>query len=42
MDVIGNSQRYQDLVLSSRQRYDELLNWDKWAQLLLAFSEQLV
>jgi glycosyltransferase involved in cell wall biosynthesis len=42
MDLIGDPQRYRNLVLSSRQRYDEVLNWDKWAQSLLAFSEQFV
>ncbi len=42
MDLIGDRERYRDLVRSSRQRYDEVLNWDKWAESLIKFCEQLI
>jgi glycosyltransferase involved in cell wall biosynthesis len=40
--MIENSGRYREYIRASRQRYDELLNWDKWAETLLTFCEQLI
>jgi glycosyltransferase involved in cell wall biosynthesis len=42
MDLVRDAQQYQEFVQSSRQRFDEVLNWDKWAQSLLEFSRQIV
>ncbi len=36
MDIIGDPLRYRDFVQSSRRRYEEVLNWEKWAESLLA------
>ncbi len=42
MELMGDEGRYRELVHSSRERYEEVLNWDKWSHSLLAFCEQLV
>jgi len=42
MTMIENPDRYHEFIRASRQRYDELLNWDKWATTLLKFCEQLI
>ena len=31
-EIFGDKQRYHDLVRSSRLRFEEQLNWDKWAE----------
>jgi glycosyltransferase involved in cell wall biosynthesis len=42
VEMIGDADRYRAYIRSSRQRYEELLNWDKWAQSVLTFCEQLI
>jgi hypothetical protein len=29
--IYGDKDRYHALIVSSRQRYEDELNWDKWA-----------
>jgi glycosyltransferase involved in cell wall biosynthesis len=31
-EIYTDRERYHDLIISSRQRYEEELNWDKWAE----------
>jgi glycosyltransferase involved in cell wall biosynthesis len=40
--LFADKQRYHSLIASSRKRYEEVLNWDKWTeQLLGAFGDRL-
>ena len=31
-DLFADKQKYHELVASSRKRFDDVLNWDKWAE----------
>lgn len=42
IDLIGDGVRYREFVRSSRERYEEVLNWDKWARSLMKFCEELI
>jgi glycosyltransferase involved in cell wall biosynthesis len=41
-DMIGDVDRYREFSRSARQRYEDLLNWDRWAESLLIFCEGLI
>lgn len=32
-EIYGDKDRYHALIMSSRKRYEDVLNWDKWADL---------
>jgi glycosyltransferase involved in cell wall biosynthesis len=42
LDVIGNAHRYREYIRSARQRFDEVLNWDKWARSVVEFCRELL
>ena len=41
-ELIGDPTLYRAMVRSSRERFEEVLNWDQWAKSLLEFCELLV
>jgi glycosyltransferase involved in cell wall biosynthesis len=42
LELMADEHRYRELVGSSRERYEEVLNWDTWSKSLLTFCKQLV
>jgi glycosyltransferase involved in cell wall biosynthesis len=42
LKVFNDKKKYHDLILSSRMRYEECLNWDKWADHFQIIYEQRI
>jgi len=42
MELVSDPDRYREMIRSSRQRFDEVLNWNTWAESVVRFCEELV
>jgi glycosyltransferase involved in cell wall biosynthesis len=40
--IFADKERYRALVVSSRERYEESLNWDKWAEVFAKVYEEKI
>jgi glycosyltransferase involved in cell wall biosynthesis len=41
-EIYGDKKRYHELVASSRRRFDECLNWDKWAERFIEIYQKRI